>query len=50
MDENIEKYFNSLSEIEKQAFLIAKQQLQSSFIVELTHGYIEFMKKQNKKD
>ena len=42
----IEKYLNSLTEQEKQALEIAKKQLESSFSIEKSIGYLEFKKKQ----
>lgn len=43
----IEKYLNSLTEQEKQALKIAKKQLESSFSIEKSIGYLEFKKKEN---
>lgn len=47
-----EEYYKTLTEIEKTALKIAKIKLGSSFILEKTLGYIEFIKKLNeeKKD
>jgi hypothetical protein len=42
----IETYLQSLSTIELKALEIAKTQLQSSFSVEKSIGYIEWVKKQ----
>jgi len=42
----IESYLHSLSAIELKALEIAKTQLQSSFSVEKSIGYIEWVKKQ----
>ncbi len=42
----IESYLQSLSAIELKALEIAKTQLQSSFSVEKSIGYIEWVKKQ----
>jgi len=41
--DEIKEYFLSLSEIEQQAYLIAEKQLKSSFIVEKTQGYLEYI-------
>ena len=38
----IQKYYDSLSEIDKLAFEIAQQQLESSFDVEKTIGFIKW--------
>ena len=43
-DNSIAEYIDSLNEIEKLAFDIAKRELKSSFIIEKTIGYIEFIK------
>ena len=42
----VESYLQSLSAIELKALEIAKTQLQSSFLVEKSIGYIEWVKKQ----
>jgi len=42
----VESYLQSLSAIELKALEIAKTQLQSSFSVEKSIGYIEWVKKQ----
>lgn len=42
----IEKYLNSLTEQEKQALEIAKKQLESSFSIEKSIGYLEFKKQE----
>ena len=44
MEKTIEEYIDSLNEIERLAFDIAKRELKSSFIIEKTIGYQEFMK------
>ena len=46
-NENITKYLNSLSEIEFKALEIAKKQLESSFCLEKSIGFLEFLKKHN---
>tara|TARA_Y100000816_G_scaffold285687_1_gene265670 strand:- start:252 stop:452 length:201 start_codon:yes stop_codon:yes gene_type:complete len=48
-NENITKYLNSLSEIEFKALEIAKKQLESSFCLEKSIGFLEFLKKHNLK-
>ena len=40
----IEKYLNSLNKQEKQALEIAKKQLESSFSIEKSIGYLKFKK------
>lgn len=46
----IEEYYEQLSDVEKKAYKIAEQQLKSSFIVESTIGFKEFLEKiKNKK-
>lgn len=40
----ITKYINSLSTIEKEALNIAKEQLESSFCLEKSIGFLEFKK------
>ena len=47
LKENVSKYLNSLSEIEYKALEIAKKQLESSFCLEKSIGFLEFLK--NKK-
>ncbi len=47
--ENITKYLNSLSKIEYKALEIAKKQLESSFCLEKSIGFLEFLKKHNLK-
>ena len=44
----IEEYINSLSKIEKEALEIAKRQLESSFNLEKSIGFIKFLN--NKKE
>lgn len=44
----IEKYLNSLSEQEKQALEIAKEQLESSFSLEKSIGFLNFKKQEEK--
>ena len=44
LDNSITEYIDSLNEIERLAFDIAKRELKSSFIIEKTIGYLEFMK------
>ena len=46
-NELITNYINSLSPIELKALEIAKQQLQSSFDIEKTIGFLEFLKSKN---
>ena len=49
MDENLsELYLNSLNELEKQALDIAIKSLESSFDLEKTIGYLNFIKSLNK--
>ena len=43
-EKDIEEYLNSLSDIERMAYDIAKRELKSSFIIEKTIGYKEFLK------
>tara|TARA_A100001011_G_scaffold282236_1_gene292391 strand:- start:763 stop:951 length:189 start_codon:yes stop_codon:yes gene_type:complete len=43
-NELIANYINSLNPIELKALEIAKQQLQSSFDIEKSIGYLEFLK------
>tara|TARA_B100000768_G_C10965562_1_gene243548 strand:+ start:221 stop:400 length:180 start_codon:yes stop_codon:yes gene_type:complete len=40
----ITKYINSLNPIEKEALNIAKEQLESSFCLEKSIGFLEFKK------
>jgi hypothetical protein len=42
-EEIIKKYIESLTPIEKQTYLIAKEHLGSSFSIENSIGFIEFM-------
>ena len=42
-NDKIKEYFLSLSEVEQQAYLIAEKHLKSSFIVEKTQGYLEYI-------
>jgi len=42
--ELITKYINSLNTIEKEALNIAKEQLESSFCLEKSIGFLEFKK------
>lgn len=46
-NELITRYINSLNTIELKALEIAKQQLQSSFDIEKSIGYLEFLKSKN---
>ena len=46
-NELIASYINSLNAIELKALEIAKQQLQSSFDVEKSIGFLEFLKSKN---
>ena len=43
----IQKYYDSLSEIDKLAFKIAEEQLESSFDVEKTIGFIKWSSDQH---
>ena len=43
-NELIANYINSLSPLELKALEIAKQQLQSSFDIEKSIGYLDFLK------
>ena len=45
-DDMIQKYIESLTTIELKAFEIAKSQLQSSFSIEKSIGFIEWTRKQ----
>jgi len=49
MDNNnlIEKYINSLNKLEKKALIIAKKNLESSFCIEKSIGFLEFLKANN---
>ncbi len=49
MDNNylIEKYINSLNELERKALEIAEKNLESSFCIEKSIGFLEFLKTQN---
>tara|TARA_B100001063_G_scaffold46185_2_gene40038 strand:+ start:3564 stop:3722 length:159 start_codon:yes stop_codon:yes gene_type:complete len=42
---NIKKYIKSLSELEKKALMIAKEDLGSSFNIEKSIGYLSWLKK-----
>ena len=44
---NVQKYFNSLTEEEKQVLIIAYEHLESSFNIEKSVGYITFIKNNN---
>ena len=44
----IEKYLNSLNEQEKQALEIAIKQLETSFSIEKSIGYLNFKKQEEK--
>jgi len=46
-DDKIQKYIDSLTAIELKAYNIAKSQLQSSFSIEKSIGFIEWMRKQD---
>ena len=48
LNNSITEYIDSLNEIERLAFDIAKRELKSSFIIEKTIGYLEFMKSRQK--
>lgn len=49
MDENLrELYLNSLNDLEKKALDIAIKSLESSFDLEKTIGYLNFIKSLNK--
>ena len=43
-EELIEQYINSLNTIERQALNIAKNQLETSFNISKSIGYLEFVK------
>jgi len=47
LEEKIEQYISSLDEMEKKALNIAKTQLESSFEIEKSIGFLEFLKKIN---
>jgi len=44
LDKYIDQYLESLSEAEKQAYMIAKDHLESSFNLEKSIGFIQFKK------
>ena len=44
---NVQRYFNSLTEEEKQVLIIAYEHLESSFNIEKSVGYITFIKNNN---
>jgi len=44
MNKKIEEYLDSLNELEKKALIIAKKQLGSSFDIEKSNGYLEWIK------
>lgn len=44
IEELITKYINSLNPIEKEALNIAKEQLETSFCLEKSIGFLEFKK------
>jgi len=44
IEELITKYINSLNTLEKEALNIAKEQLESSFCLEKSIGFLEFKK------
>ena len=44
IEELITKYINSLNPMEKEALNIAKEQLESSFCLEKSIGFLEFKK------
>jgi hypothetical protein len=43
--EQLEKYLATLNELEKNAYLIAQQHLGTSFDIERSNGYKEWLKK-----
>jgi hypothetical protein len=45
-NELIEKYIISLNDIEQKGLTIAKEQLESSFTIEKSIGFLEFKKSQ----
>jgi hypothetical protein len=47
MDKNVIDYIESLNDNEKKALIIAKQHLETSFCIEKSNGFINWMK--NKK-
>ena len=49
MDNNylIEKYINSLNELERKALEIAEKNLESSFCIKKSIGFLEFLKTKN---
>jgi hypothetical protein len=47
LEEKIKQYIDSLDEIEKKALNIAKKELESSFEIEKSIGFLEFIKKIN---
>ena len=47
LEEKIKQYIDSLDEMEKKALNIAKTQLESSFEIEKSIGFLEFLKKIN---
>ena len=44
MNKKIKEYLDSLNELEKKALIIAKKQLGSSFDIEKSNGYLEWIK------
>ena len=44
---NLKRYFDSLTEEEKQVLIIAYEHLESSFNIEKSVGYINFIKNNN---
>lgn len=42
----VEKYIESMTEKEKQAYQIAKEHLGSLFTIEKTNGYLQWIEKQ----
>jgi len=48
-EEWMSEYINSLDEKDKQSYLIAQEFLGSSFDLEKSNGFLEFMKTKNKK-
>ena len=47
LEEKIKQYIASLDKMEKKALNIAKTQLESSFEIEKSIGFLEFLKKIN---
>ena len=43
----IEQYKNSLNDLERKALIIAEKNLRSSFCIEKSIGFLEFLKSQN---